>query len=160
MLTVRPAVASDVPLILSMVRELADYEREPDAVVATEADLLRDGFGAEPRFQCVLAEWRGEPAGFALFFDNYSTWHGRPGIYLEDLFVRPELRGKGIGKALFRHLAQRAMDEKLTRLVWQVLNWNEPAIRFYRSLGAEPMAEWQTMRLTGAALAQLARESE
>lgn len=158
MLVVRPASAADVTLILSLIRELAEYERDPDAVRATEDDLLRDGFGAERRFECVIAEWSGEAAGFALFFYNYSTWHGRAGIYLEDLFVRPGLRGKGIGKALFQYLAQRTVDEKLTRLVWQVLNWNDPAIQFYRSLGAEPMSEWQTMRLTGEALNQLARE--
>ncbi len=156
MLDIRPAVAADVPLILSLVRELAEYEREPDAVIATEADLLRDGFGAQRRFECVVAEWDGKPAGFALFFYNYSTWHGRAGIYLEDLFVRPSLRGQGIGKELFRYLAQRTLDEKLTRLVWQVLNWNEPAIQFYRSLGAAPMSDWQSMRLTGDALKRLA----
>jgi GNAT superfamily N-acetyltransferase len=156
MLHIRAARPADASLILSLVRELAHYEREPDAVNATEADLLRDGFGHPRRFECVIAEWRGEPAGFALFFYNYSTWHGRAGIYLEDLFVRPIFRGKGIGRALFQHLAQRTLDEHLTRLVWQVLTWNEPAIQFYRSLGAEPMSEWQGMRLTGEPLKRLA----
>lgn len=156
MLSIRPATVADVPLMLSLVRELALYEREPDSAIATEADFLRDGFGPERRFECVIAEWAGEPAGFALFFYNYSTWHGRAGIYLEDLFVRPQLRGKGIGKALFAHLAQRCVDEKLTRLVWQVLTWNEPAIAFYRSLGAEALSEWQGMRLTGEDLKRLA----
>jgi GNAT superfamily N-acetyltransferase len=158
MLNIRRAVAADARLILSLVHELAEYERERDAVVATEDDLLRDGFGTNRRFECVIAEWNGEPAGFALFFYNYSTWHGRAGIYLEDLFVRPRLRGRGIGRALFQYLAQRTIDEELTRLVWQVLNWNEPAIQFYGSLGAEQMSQWQSMRLTGAALKKLASE--
>src|SRR5579859_3979713 len=118
MLHLRPAEAPDVPLILAFIHELAEYERAPDAVRATEAGLLRDGFGPQPRYQCVLAEWDGKPAGFALFFYNYSTWDGRAGIYLEDLFVRTEFRGRGIGRALFSHLAQRALGEGLTRLVW------------------------------------------
>jgi GNAT superfamily N-acetyltransferase len=159
MLTIREAQPADVSCILALIRALAEYEREPAAVVTTEEDLLRDGFGPEPRFQCVIAEWSGEPAGFALFFYNYSTWHGRAGIYLEDLFVEPSHRGKGIGRALLKYLAQRARSEGLTRVVWQVLNWNTPSIEFYKTLGAESLSAWQGMRLTGPALKALAEEA-
>jgi len=158
MLTIRPATAADVPLILEFIRDLAEYEREPQAAVATAADLLRDGFGPEPKFRVDLAEWSGEPAGFAFYFWNYSTWQGRPGLYLEDLFVRPQFRGKGIGKALLVHLARVALKNNCGRLVWQVLDWNTPAIEFYQSLGAETMKEWLTMRVTGEALVRLATE--
>ncbi len=147
-----------MPLILEFIRELADYEREPQAAVATAADLLRDGFGPEPKFRVDIAEWSGEPAGFALYFWNYSTWQGKPGLYLEDLFVRPRFRGKGIGKALLVHLARVAVKNNCGRLVWQVLDWNTPAIEFYKSLGAETMKEWLTMRVTGEALVRLATE--
>lgn len=156
MISIRPAEKSDVGLILSLIRELAEYEREPAAAVATEEDLLRDGFGPQPRFRCAIAEWNRVPAGFALFFYNYSTWEGRAGIYLEDLFIRPPYRKRGIGRALFSYLAKRAADEKLARIVWQVLDWNQPAIDFYKSLGAQPAAEWQTMRLAGEAMRLLA----
>jgi len=158
MLTIRPATPADVPLILGFIRELADYERDPQAAVATAADLLRDGFGPEPKFRVDIAEWSGEPAGFALYFWNYSTWQGKPGLYLEDLFVRPRFRGKGIGKALLVHLARVAVKNNCGRLVWQVLDWNTPAIEFYKSLGAETMKEWLTMRVTGEALVRLATE--
>ena len=158
MLTIRPATPADVPLILEFIRELAEYEREPQAAVATQADLLRDGFGPEPKFRVDIAEWSGEPAGFALYFWNYSTWQGKPGLYLEDLFVRPQFRGKGIGKALLVHLARVAVKNNCGRLVWQVLDWNTPAIEFYKSLGAETMKEWLTMRVTGEALTRLATE--
>lgn len=156
MVRLRPATPSDAGLILALVRELAEYEREPDAVRATEEDLVRDGFGAEPRFQCVIAEWEGEPAGFALFFYNYSTWEGRAGLYLEDLYVRPPFRKRGIGKALFGHLAGRAVNENLSRLVWQVLDWNRPAIEFYEAIGAHHASVWMTMRLSGEALRRAA----
>lgn len=156
MVRLRPATPSDAGLILALVRELAEYEREPDAVRATEEDLVRDGFGAEPRFQCVIAEWEGEPAGFALFFYNYSTWEGRAGLYLEDLYVRPPFRKRGIGKALFGHLAGRAVNENLSRLVWQVLDWNRPAIEFYEAIGAHHASAWMTMRLSGEALRRAA----
>jgi GNAT superfamily N-acetyltransferase len=156
MLKIRPAVAADVPLILEFIRALAEYEREPQAAVATAADLLRDGFGAQPKFRVVIAEWNGEPAGFAFFFYNYSTWQGRPGLWLEDLFVHPHFRGKGIGKALLVHLAQIALRENCGRFVWQVLDWNTPAIDFYQSLGAKLMREWLTMRVEGEALRKLA----
>jgi GNAT superfamily N-acetyltransferase len=159
MLTIRPATPADVPLILEFIRELADYEREPQAAVATAADLVRDGFGPEPKFRVDIAEWSGEPAGFAFYFWNYSTWQGKPGLYLEDLFVRPRYRGKGIGKALLVHLARVAVKNNCGRLVWQVLDWNTPAIEFYQSLGAETMKEWLTMRVTGEALVRLATEN-
>ena len=156
MLAIRPATAADVPVILALIRELAAYEREPDAVVATEADLLRDGFGPAPRFHVLLAEWGGEPAGFAFYFFTYSTWRGQPLLYLEDLFVRPEHRRRKIGLAFMRRLARLAVDQGCARFVWQVLDWNEPAIRFYQALGAPAHAEWVTMRLEGEALARLA----
>lgn len=158
MLTIRPATPADVPLILEFIRELAEYERDPQAALATAADLLRDGFGPEPKFRVDIAEWSGEPAGFALYFWNYSTWQGKPGLYLEDLFVRPRFRGKGIGKALLVHLARVAVKNNCGRLVWQVLDWNTPAIEFYESLGAQTMKEWLTMRVTGEALVRLATE--
>lgn len=155
MLTIRQATVSDVPLILDFIRRLADYERAPNAVVATEEDLRRDGFGPEPKFHCVIAEWDNIPAGFAFFFYNYSTWRGQPGLYLEDLFVLPEMRGKGIGKALLKHLAQIAVRENCYGLRWMVLEWNEPAIKFYERLGAEILGDWETMLLMGDALTKL-----
>lgn len=170
MLRLRPAVPSDVPVILRFIRELAEYEREPDAVVATEADLLRDGFGLAPdgatilepalpeKFRCVIAEWDGEAAGFALYFNSYSTWVGHHGIRLEDLYVTPALRGRGIGKALLAHLARVAVDEGCTRLEWDVLTWNEPAIRVYEGIGAGTQTEWRIMRLAGEALTELAAQ--
>jgi GNAT superfamily N-acetyltransferase len=157
MLSIRPATSKDAALIVQFVRDLAEYERDPKAAVATEKDFLRDGFGADPKFKVVFAEWEGKPAGFALFFYNYSTWQGRPGLYLEDLFVKPEFRGKGIGKALLLHLAKIAVENNCGRYQWQVLDWNEPAISFYKSLGAEIMKEWLTMRVDGDALKKLAR---
>jgi GNAT superfamily N-acetyltransferase len=157
MLTIRKASVADIPLILDFIRGLAEYEREPKAVVATEDDLLRDGFGHEPKYRCVIAEWDHRPAGFAFFFYNYSTWRGRPGLYLEDLFVLPEMRGKGIGKALLQHLARIAVVEKCYGVVWQVLKWNQPAIKFYESLDATSMDEWETMRIMEPALSRLAR---
>jgi GNAT superfamily N-acetyltransferase len=158
MLSLRPATRSDVPLIVQLVRELATYERAPEAVVATEADYLRDGFGQKPRFHVLVGEWNGEPAGFALYFYNWSTWLGRPGLYLEDLFVRPSHRGNGIGKALLRELARIAVREGCGRFQWQVLDWNEPALGFYRSLGATVMQEWLTVRLEGDALRNVGKE--
>jgi len=156
MLRIRNATVNDLALILFFIRQLAEYEREPDAVVATEADLLRDGFGPQPKFRCVLAEWEGKPAGFAFFHYNYSTWRGQPGLYLEDLFVLTEMRGKGIGKALLRHLAQVAVEENCYGIRWMVLEWNQPAIQFYDALGAKLLDEWETMLLSGDALKQLA----
>ena len=152
MLVIRQAVANDVPQIGQLIRELALYEREPGKAVATDADLLRDGFGPNPRYFCLMAEWSGAPAGFALYFHNYSTWQGQWGLYLEDLFVRPALRGHGIGKALLVELARIARREGCGRFQWQVLDWNAPAIAFYEKLGARPLREWMTMRLEGEAL--------
>jgi GNAT superfamily N-acetyltransferase len=156
MLLIRPATASDVPLIQQFIRDLAEYEREPEAAIATQEDLLRDGFGPEPKYRCVIAEWSGEPAGFAFFFYNYSTWQGKPGLYLEDLFVKPSFRGKGIGKSLLLHLAKIAAAENCGRFQWQVLDWNTPAIDFYKSLGAEMMSAWLTMRVEGDNIRKLA----
>src|ERR1700681_1715655 len=156
MLSLRPATRADLPLIVQLVRELATYERAPDSVVATEADFLRDGFGHSPRFHVLLGEWNGEPAGFALYFYNWSTWLGRPGLYLEDLFVRPSVRGKGYGRALLERLAQIAQERGCGRMEWAVLDWNDPAIQFYKKLGAEPMTEWTVFRLTQEGIAKLA----
>jgi GNAT superfamily N-acetyltransferase len=160
MLSIRNATPADVPVILDLIRGLAEYEREPNAVVATEQDLLRDGFGPQPKYRCLIAEWDSKPAGFAFFFFNYSTWLGRPGLYLEDLFVWPEMRGKGIGKALLQKLAQIAVEENCYGMRWQVLEWNEPAIKFYDTLGATIMDEWETMRLMEPALSRLAGPEE
>ena len=154
--TIRPATAADVPLILSLVRGLAEYERAPEAVIATEEDLLRDGFGPNPFYFCLIAEHKGRPAGFAFYFFDYSTWIGRPGIYLEDLFVYPELRGLGIGKALLKQVAAIAVEKGCARLKWSVLDWNTPAIDFYRAMGGELMDEWTNVRIQGEALARLA----
>jgi len=156
MLSIRDATGADAALILDLIRRLAEYEREPNAVVATEADLLRDGFGPNPKYRCVIAEWDNAPAGFAFFFYNYSTWRGQPGLYLEDLFVMPQMRGKGIGKALLKHLAEIAVRENCYGIRWMVLEWNDPALKFYESLGAEILGEWETMLLRGAALEELA----
>jgi GNAT superfamily N-acetyltransferase len=157
MLQIRKAEASDVPTILSLIRELAAYEKEPEAVVATEQGLLRDGFGPEPRFHVLLASWEGEPAGFAFYFFAYSTWRGSPVLYLEDVFVRPEHRRRGMGIGLMRSLAKIAVESACERFVWQVLDWNEPAINFYKSIGARALPEWVTMRLDGEALQAFAR---
>jgi GNAT superfamily N-acetyltransferase len=154
--TIRPAVPAESGLVLAFVRELAAYERLADEVDASEEALAAALFGPNPRVFADLALWNGEPAGFALWFYNFSTFRGRHGIYLEDLFVRPAFRGHGIGRALLRHLARRCRAEGLARLEWWVLDWNEPALRFYRSLGAVPMDEWTVQRVTGAALERLA----
>jgi len=158
MLNIRPATPNDVPEILKFIRELAEYEKLADQVVATAEDLLRDGFSERPYFRVLIAEWDGQPAGFALYFYNYSTFQGRPGLYLEDLFVRPPHRGKGIGKALLLHVARIATEEGCGRFQWQVLDWNTPAIEFYESLGAQVMKEWLTMRVSGEALQKLAAQ--
>jgi GNAT superfamily N-acetyltransferase len=158
--TIRPAIAADVPQILAFIRALAHYEREPDAVTATEADLLRDGFGPHPFYSCLIAEIDGKPAGFAFYFFNYSTWMGRPGLYLEDLFVHPEFRGLGIGKALLQRVAAIAVENHCPRLQWEVLDWNTPAVDFYRAMGAEFLDEWRNVRVTGDALRRLAGAEE
>jgi GNAT superfamily N-acetyltransferase len=159
-LNLRPATPLDVPAILQLVRALAAYERAPDAVVATEQDFLRHGFRAAPRFSVLLAEQDGEVAGFALWFFTFSTWLGKPGLYLEDLFVRPELRRRGIGKALMLELARTAVREGCGRFEWSVLDWNQPAIDFYRSLGARLMEEWVVCRVEGDALRALAEREQ
>jgi len=154
--TIRTATKADVPQILAFVRDLAVYEREPDAVQATEESLLRDGFGPNPFYRCLMAEYDGQPAGIALYFFNYSTWVGRPGIFLEDLFVSPQFRGRGIGKSLLQQLASIAVQNGCKRLQWEVLDWNTPAIEFYRSMGAEFLDEWRNVRISGEALHRLA----
>ena len=153
---IRPAVRADVPQILAFIRALAAYEREPDAVTATEDDLVRDGFGPNPFYFCLIAECDGIPAGFAFYFFNYSTWLGRPGLYLEDLFVLPEFRGRGVGKALLQRVAQVAVENHCPRLQWEVLDWNTPAVDFYKAMGADFLDEWRNVRITGEALRKLA----
>lgn len=167
MLVIRKATAADVPRILTLIKELADYEREPHQVIATEEDLLRDGFptepGRAPAFHVLLVH-DGEPeatapVGFALYFYSYSTWNGRRCLFLEDLFVEPSRRGKGAGLALMRALAREAVDAGCMRFVWNVLDWNQPSIDFYERLGAKVLREWLTVRLEGDALATLASAS-
>ena len=157
---IRPATPDDVALILRFIRELADYERLLHEVVATEDRLRETLFGARPAAEVVIAEEDGEARGFALFFHNYSTFLAQPGIYLEDLYVRPEARGRGAGRALLAHLARLARERGCGRLEWWVLDWNESAMRFYRSLGARPMDEWTVFRLAGADLDRLADEAD
>ena len=156
-ITVRPARLGDEALILGFIRALADYEKLLNGAVASEADLTRDLFGAHPRVFCDIAEAHGKAVGFALWFYSYSTFRGRHGIYLEDLFIDPSARGSGAGKALLKGLARRCVDEGLGRLEWSVLDWNAPAIGFYDSLGAAAMDGWTIRRVTGDALAALAR---
>lgn len=155
-LSLSMATEADLPQVLFFIKALAEYERLAEAVVATEDGLRQSLFGPRPYAECVIARWNGEPAGFALFFHNFSTFLGRPGVYLEDLFVKPELRGKGVGKALLRFLAQVAEERKCGRLEWSVLDWNESAIGFYKSIGAEALDEWLIFRLKGDALTRLA----
>jgi GNAT superfamily N-acetyltransferase len=158
MLKISPAERADAALILHFVRKLAEYERLLHAVVATEADVVRDLFGQNPRVFCDLAFWDGAPAGFALWFHNYSTFRGRHGLYLEDLFVEPAYRGRGIGKALLKHLAAHCQQEGFARLEWQVLDWNAPSIAFYKSLGAVAVDDWTVFRLSDEALKKLAEK--
>lgn len=155
-ITLRSATAADVPQILAFIRGLAEYEKLTHEVDATEATLQATLFPATGKAaaECVLAGWEGVPAGFALFFTNYSTFLAKPGLYLEDLFVLPEFRGRGLGKALLLHLARLANQRGCGRMEWTVLDWNQPAIEFYESLGAVRKREWQICRLTGAALEQ------
>ncbi|MDR3763410.1 MAG: GNAT family N-acetyltransferase [Acidobacteriota bacterium] len=159
MLKIRPAVASDAATLRSLILGLAEYEKLTHLVKITEEDLLRDGFGPAPRFRCLIAEWDGQPVGYALFFYNYSTFLGHAGIYLEDLFVWPELRGRGIGKALLLKVAKIAVDEGCTRYEWQVLDWNQPSIDFYESMGASLSKQWIPVRAEGEVLAEMARKS-
>ncbi|MCC8949760.1 GNAT family N-acetyltransferase [Bradyrhizobium sp. Arg62] len=155
-LTIRRARPDEAGLVFSLVRELAEYEKLLHEVHASEADIADALFGANPRLYCDIAEWNGEPVGFAVWFVNFSTFAGRHGIYLEDLFVRPALRGKGIGKALLVHLAKQCLANGWSRLQWAVLDWNAPSIAFYKSLGAEMMDEWTICRVSGEALSALA----
>lgn len=158
-ITIRAAAPADVALILSLIRELAEYEREPQAAKATP-EMMQDAlFGPRPAAECVIGEVDGSPEGFALFFHNFSTWEGKKGIYLEDLFVRPSIRGVGLGKALFAHVAKLAVDRGCARYEWSVLDWNEPAIGFYKKHGAVPMSEWTVFRLKGEQLRALASSS-
>ena len=158
-IALRPATRADIPLILDLIHALAEYEREPDAVEATEALLGQQLFGEHPGAEVVIAEVDGQGAGFALFFHNFSTWRGRRGLYLEDLFVRPQFRGLGLGRALMIHLAKLAVQRGCARFEWSVLDWNTPAIDFYRSLGAVGMDEWTVQRLDGYALLALAAKA-
>lgn len=150
--TIRAARPGDEGLILALVRELADYENLSDGVDATPEKIADALFADEPRLYCDIAEWNGEPAGIAVWFLNFSTFRGRHGIYLEDLFVRPAYRGRGIGKALMARLAKRCVEQGLARFEWAVLDWNAPSIAFYRSIGASVMDEWKICRLSGPAL--------
>jgi GNAT superfamily N-acetyltransferase len=154
-LKIRAATKADGALVYTFIRDLAEYERLLDDVAATQGDIERSLFEPNPRVFCDIAEWDGAAAGFALWFYNFSTFRGRHGIYLEDLFVRPAFRAKGIGKALLENLAKRAVAENCSRVEWSVLDWNEPSIKFYESLGAIPMEEWTIYRLTGEALKKL-----
>lgn len=153
---IRPATATDVPLILAFIKELADYEKLSHEVVATEDQIRATLFGARPMSEVVIASLDGTPVGFALFFPNYSTFLGRAGLYLEDLFVRPAARGFGVGRELLEHLARLTVERGWGRLEWRVLDWNEPSISFYKKLGAEPLEDWTVYRVTGAALQNLA----
>ena len=153
---IRPACAEDSALILRFITDLAIYENAEDAVTATETDIRNSLFAVDSTTSTLICELDGQAIGFAVYFFNYSTWLGKHGIYLEDLYVSPEFRGAGGGKALLKHLAQRAVSKKCGRLEWSVLDWNEPAIGFYKSIGAQPQDEWVAYRLTGKALVELA----
>src|SRR5947199_7060545 len=157
---IRSASVEDVPIILQLIRDLATYERAPHEVTATEEQLIDVLFGQRPSAEVLLAFEGKSPVGFAVYFYNFSTWLGRPGLYLEDLFVKPEKRGRGYGRALLVELAKIARDRACGRMEWAVLNWNKPAIKFYRSLGAKPMNEWTVFRLTGQEIDELAKSTD
>jgi GNAT superfamily N-acetyltransferase len=157
-LSIRPASATDIPLIAQFIRDLAEYERLAHEVRFDEAVLEAKLFGTRPYAEVLIGEIDGSPQGFALFFHNFSTFEGKPGVYLEDLFVRPEARGAGLGKALLKKLAAIAVERDCARLEWSVLDWNEPAIQFYKALGAKPMDEWTIYRVDGTALAKRAAQ--
>jgi len=159
MLSIRPATVDDAGLLARMIHELAEYERELDQVTVTEADLVRDGFGREARFRAVIAEWDRQAAGYAFFFGFYSTWVGRPGLFLEDLFVRPQFRGLGIGKSLLAHIAGLAREEQCFGVRWQVLDWNQAAIDFYKSIGATFLDDWRSVLLTDEPFQRLAEKA-
>jgi GNAT superfamily N-acetyltransferase len=158
MLRIRPATVDDVTLLRTLIRELAEFERQLQFCAIEEADLVRDGFGTNPKFRALIAEWNGQPAGYALFFDYYSSWVG-PGLYLEDVFVRPQFRGKGIGMALMAAVARITLQENCCAMRWEVLDWNERAIDLYKALGAEFRDEWRPVLLTDDALRRLAEKA-
>jgi GNAT superfamily N-acetyltransferase len=157
MLSIRPACAADVPTLNTLIHEFAEFERLP--IAATEAGLLRDGFSESPKFRVLMAEWNDQPAGYALFFDYYSSFEGRAGLFLEDIYVRDQYRGKGIGKLLLARVALIAKEQNCFGVRWQVLDWNTPAIEFYERLGATFLDDWKTISLDGDALEQVARSS-
>ena len=156
-LAIRPAPPGEASLVFQFVRELAEYEKLEHEVQATEAMIDAALFGEQPRVFCDIAEWDGEPVGFAVWFLNFSTFSGRPGIYLEDIFVRPAFRGRGVGKALMVHLARKCVENGWARLQWSVLDWNTPSIEFYKSLGGVLLDEWTVVRVSGDALTRLAK---
>jgi GNAT superfamily N-acetyltransferase len=158
MLSIRPAHAGDVPVLKTLIHEFAAFEH--DQVAVTDAALLRDGFSGSPKFHVLMAEWDGQAAGYALFFDFYSTFEGRAGLFLEDIYIRDQYRGRGIGKALLGRVAAIAREQECFGVRWQVLDWNTPAIEFYKSLGATFLDEWKTVGLSGAALQRVAGESQ
>jgi GNAT superfamily N-acetyltransferase len=158
MLSIRPAHAGDVSALNALIRELAEFEHLPVSV--TDAALLRDGFGERPRFRVLMAEWGGQPAGYAFFFDYYSTFEGRAGIFLEDIYVRERFRGRKIGYALLARVAAIALEENCFGVRWQVLDWNTPAIEFYRRIGAEFLDEWKTVSLDGEAMEHMAQSAK
>ena len=160
MLLIRPATIEDVPLLFTLIHELAEYDRLAHEANVTEQDLARDGFGPHPKFRVVLAEWNGEAAGYALFFEFYSTFQGRAGLFLDDLFVRPHLRKNGIGRALLAHVAGIAWKEKYFCMRWEVLDWNAPAIKFYSDMGAVFLDEWKSAVLIGDPLQAVAEEAK
>ena len=156
---IRPARPEDASTIIQLIKDLADYEKTPDQVEASEREILPTIFATDPKVFCDLVELDGEIAGMAIWFLNYSTWQGKHGIYLEDLYIRPEFRGRGFGKALLQHLAAICIERGYGRFQWWVLDWNSPAIEFYRSIGAEAMSEWTVYRVSGTALEDLGRRS-
>ena len=158
-ITINPATPEDVTTVLALIRGLAEYEHEPESATATAEQLHEALFGPSPAAECAIAHLDSEVAGFALWFQNFSTWTGRPGLWLEDLFVWPHLRRHGVGRALLQHLAAICVERNYSRFEWSVLDWNEPSINFYRSLGAVPMDEWTNFRLTGESLRKLGAES-
>jgi GNAT superfamily N-acetyltransferase len=160
MLSIRPATANDATLITTLIRELAEYEHLSHEVAITEEEVLRDGFGSRPKFRAMIAEWDGRVAGYALFFEVYSSFQGRPGLLLEDLFVRSQYRSMGVGKALLACLAEIALREKYSYLRWEVLGWNTPAIEFYKKLGAVFLDEWKVVFLLGDALQAVAGDTK
>jgi GNAT superfamily N-acetyltransferase len=160
MLTIRPATINDASVITTMIHELAEFERLENETSVIEDDIARDGFGPAPKFRSAIAEWNGQPAGYAVFFEFYSTFQGRAGLFLEDLYVRPQFRQKGIGKALLANVAALAWKESYFCLRWEVLDWNTPAIEFYRGLGASFMDEWKSAMLIGEALESVANQAK